>query len=124
MSRWPHLIFCAIWIATAVVFVRQAVDSYAATHISLARFQVHFPSWGSVSIMGVDVPKTMTAMADTNNANVAALEQSIRASASLTLRLNAFSAFMALVGLVAQIGAYRYDSRQRDDRDTAVQGDG
>ena len=38
------------------------------------------------------------------NANVSDLESSIRAAASLSFKLNLFSAFMAMIGLFAQIG--------------------
>ena len=124
MPRWTHVIFCAIWLGTAIVFATLAVDSYGATKTELARFSVHFPMTGQAFLMGVDIPSTMTAMADTNNANVAALEKSIRDSAQLTFRLNVFSAVMAIMGLVAQIRVYRQDARHSGERESAVQGDG
>lgn len=105
------------------MFARLAIDSYGATKTTLARFDVHFPNWGSVFIMGVNVPKAMTEMADTNNANVSALEKSIRESASLTFRLNLLSAFMAVVGLAAQISVYRQDARQNRKRERVIDGE-
>ena len=111
--RWTHLAFCAIWLCTAVMFARLAVDSYGATKTDLTRFYVHFPPSATVTIMGVDLPRLVTRMAETNNDNVSKLEDSIRRSARLTFRLNLVSALMAIVGLVAQISVYIHEERRR-----------
>jgi hypothetical protein len=85
---------------------------------------VNFPNNGaSFGFNGVDIPKTLTDLAATNNANVAALERSIRDSAHLTLRLNLFSGFMSILGLIAQIRVYHQDTRKDGDRNAGVQRD-
>jgi hypothetical protein len=114
MPKWIHFSFCGIWLLTGLVFARLAFDSYLSTKTELMRFSVEFPAWGTVKIMGVDLPETLTKMSETNNKNVAAQEESIRSSARLTLGLNILSSFMAFVGLAAQVGAYRYEQRDND----------
>jgi hypothetical protein len=111
MPKWTHAIFAAIWLVTALVFARLAYDSFEASKTSLARFSVQFPKWGTVKIMGIDLPEILTQMANTNNKNTDALEESIRSTAKLTLRLNTISFLMACMGLAAQIGVYHRDRR-------------
>ena len=112
-TAWTHIVFCAVWAVTVFVFARLAYDSYSSLHTELARFPViNAPTWGSAQMMGIDVPKMLASIADANNQNVVALENSIRDSAKLTLGLNSVSSLMALLGLAAQIRVYRHERRK------------
>lgn len=123
MPKWTHGFFILVWLATALVFARLAIDSYQASKTQLERFNVDFPTWGTVQIMGIDLPKLLKDQSVANNKNVDALEQSIRDTAKLTLGLNILSAFMALMGLSAQIGVYRYEQRKKHAEESAAKRD-
>ena len=110
--RWIHIIFGSIWLITAIVFACLAYDAHQAEETTLSRFSVSFPHWGTVQIMGVDLPATLTQMSQTNNANVAMLEDSIHRSSRLSFVLNSISFVAAIAGLFAQTGQYLHEQRK------------
>ena len=93
-----------IWVATAVVFFVQARAAYPDEFTVLPPYSTTIPSNFSVQIGDVRFQDVIDGLTTSYNANVAALQASIRASAKLTFDLNLMSGFFALVGLVAQIG--------------------
>jgi hypothetical protein len=66
--------------------------------------------------MGVDLPATLTQMSQTNNANVAMLEDSIHRSSRLSFVLNSVSFVAAVAGLFAQTGQYLHEQRKHSRR--------
>jgi len=95
------------------VFSWLAFDSYEASKIELARFTAKMRTYVAVTNEPVDLSDLVTALADTNNKNVAVLQESIRRSARLSFWLNTWSCFMAVVGFAAQLRVYRYERRQQ-----------
>jgi hypothetical protein len=114
--RWIHAAFCLIWLATAGVFAELAHDSYESTNTKLERFYRTFPHDAQIALNGINYARVMSDMADANNRNVNELEDSIRRSGKVQMRLNIFSAFMSVVGLVAQIGAFLHENRKHHQR--------
>jgi hypothetical protein len=97
-------LFIVIWVATAVVFFIQARAAYSDESTALPPYSTTIPSNFNVQIGNVRFQDVINGLTASYNSNVAALQESIRASAKLSFGLNLMSGFLALVGMAAQIG--------------------
>jgi Na+/H+ antiporter NhaC len=109
--RWTEVVFCTIWLVTAIVFGILACGAYNDTHTTLVRYSANLPTGTAILIGNINTSEVMNSLSSTNNENVAALEESIRGSAKTGLWLNIISMFMALSGLAAQIAANDRENR-------------
>ncbi len=122
MPKWTHGFFCFVWLGTAIVFGLLAHDSYESANTVLARFPViDLPANMTALIVGIDVPRTMAAISNSNNQNATLLEKSIRETATLQLWLNSASAIFAIMGLTAQLRVYFYERRKERDEKSRCQ---
>lgn len=88
-----------------LVFACLTYAAYVSTSTELARVTViNTPQNMQVLIVGIDVAKVLHEITETTNANVAALENSIREAARLAFVLNLVSCLAAIAGFVAQLG--------------------
>lgn len=108
MPRWIHAAYIAVWAVTAIVFACLAYSSYASTSTSLERLAVS-PTGADIDMGGLSITKTLLSLAEVNNRNVTALEESIHSTAWLSFWLNTVSSLAAMLGCIAQFGQYRHD---------------
>jgi hypothetical protein len=111
--NYRELIFTLIWAVTFFVFFALAAASYRDQSTTLPGYAFLIPPAFNVQINGVKFQDVINGLAQSYNNNVAKLEESIRSNAHLTFCLNGLSAFMALLGFIAQMGQFRARSRGR-----------
>ena len=116
MPRILHFGFKFVWLISAVAFGFFAHDAYQSRSIKLPRYEFRIPANYQVQIGGVRFQEVINGIADTHDRSVAALESSIRSSATLSFRLNLMCCLAALVGLATQFGQYHHDETQKAKR--------
>ena len=114
LPRWTHIIFGLIWLFTAFVFWKLACDAHKSESIQLSRFTFRIPHEYQVQIGDIKFQDVINGIAETNDKNVTALENSIHQSSHLSFVLNIISCFAALLGFAAQVGEYFYESEKNN----------
>jgi len=113
MPRWTHIIFGLIWLITALVFWKLACDAHKSESIQLSRFIFRIPHEYQVQIGGIKFQDVINGIAETNDKNVAMLEDSMHQSSHLSFVLNFISCIVALFGFAAQVGEYFYERAKK-----------
>jgi hypothetical protein len=91
-------LFTAIWVVTAVIFFVEARAAHSDETIVLPTYSTIIPSSYNLQIDGVKFQGVINGLTASYNTNVTALQESIRASAQLSFRLNLMSGFLASIG--------------------------
>ena len=123
MPRILHFWFKLVWLLSALAFGFFARDAHQSKSIKLPRYEFRIPANYQVQIGGVRFQEIINGIADTHDKSVAALESSIRSSATLSFRLNLMCCIAALVGLATQFGQYRHDETQKSKRQDGASDD-
>jgi len=96
----------------ALVFGALARDAHKSESIKLSRFTFRIPHEYQVEIDGVKFQDVINGIAETNDLNVVALENSIHQSSHLSFVLNVISCIVALFGFAAQVGEHFNERRK------------
>lgn len=117
MKRWPPIAFCIIWFVFASCFAFLTIEAYKAKNTTLDRFSEEISPGMVMRIGSFDLRKTLTLVFETNNKNIAILEDSIRRSSSTAFYLNFLSFFCCIFGLFAQIQELRTNNKKSRNYD-------
>jgi hypothetical protein len=111
MRRWPDLVFCLIWLVTAIIFAVLAYQSKEDESLTLSGYYSTLPA-GGIAIGSTDIGSEFNRMSSNMNTNIRKLEESIHHTAQLTFWLNLISCFASFFGLFAQVSSYFRERRR------------
>lgn len=97
------IIFPLIWAAFFIIFSIMGYLSYQSVDTKLPRYVYEAPETVRVAVLKENILEVMENISRTHNTVVENLEKSIQGEAKTMLAINIVSAFLCLLGLLAQI---------------------
>ena len=113
-NKVTTLIFSIIWIMFSIFFFIMGCLSYQSVNTELPRYDCNNTGGASVSLGSMNIEETMRGIAQSHNMAVEKLEKSIRSEARTMTVVNFISAFLCILGFLAQNEYFRNNGFGKD----------